>query len=78
MGCIADQRGATRIEYGMILALMAAVLVVLVSRLGPAVSRDLSQPILGGDSVPTTVTVLGVSEERPDCVGSDHAHQGCR
>jgi hypothetical protein len=51
---------------------------VVVSRLGPAVSRDLSQPITEGDSVTTTVTVLGATEERPDCVGRDHAHQGCR
>ena len=75
---IADQRGAARLEYGMILALIAVVLVVVVSQFGPTVSRNLSGPIIDGESVTTTVTVLGVTEERPDCVGRDHAHQGCR
>jgi Flp pilus assembly pilin Flp len=71
------ERGASAVEYCLLLGLIALLAIGAVRTIGPEVSDLLTHP---GDTVTTTtVTVLGETLTRDDdCEGRDHAHQGCK
>jgi len=45
-GRLGDSRGATAVEYALMLALIAAVIVVAVAALGSASSEQFADPVL--------------------------------
>lgn len=70
------ETGASGIEYAMIVALIAAVVVISAATIGPQVSDNLTGGF-GDGATTTSATVLGATLTK-DCVGKAHAHQGCK
>lgn len=72
------EAGTSGIEYAMIVALIAVVVVVAAGRLGPGISSRLTEPFARDGATTTTVTVLGETLTREECSGREHAHKGCK